>query len=213
MPEKGSLVHKPSTISYSDAAALTDGPTTALFFLREKANIRSGQKALIIGASGSIGTSAVQIAKYFGAEVTGVCSTTNLQLVKSLGADKVIDYTREDFTSNGETYDIIFDTVSKSSFAHCKRSLSKTGCYLVTVGGFMSYMLTLWSSIKGGKKFIYGMSIEKMKALKFVNELIAKGKLKAVIDRSYPIERIVEAHEYVEQGHKRGNVVININSV
>ena len=213
MPDKGSLVHKPSAISYSDAAALTDGPTTALFFLRDKANIRRGQKALIIGASGSIGTSAVQIAKYFGAEVTGVCSTANLELVKSLGADKVIDYTKEDFASNGETYDIIFDTVSKSSFSHCKGSLNKNGCYLVTVGGFMSYVLTLWTSIRGGRKYIYGMSIEKMKALNFINELIEKGKLKAVIDRSYPLEQIAEAHKYVEQGHKRGNVVININSL
>lgn len=213
MPEKASLVLKPSSISYHEAVALTDGPTTALFFLRDKANIQRGQKVLIIGASGSIGTSAVQLAKYFGAEVTGVCSTTNLELVKSLGADKVIDYTREDFTKNGETYDIIFDTVNKSSFSYCKGSLKKNGYYLVTVGGLISYIQTLWSSMRKGKKFMYGMSIEKKKALIFINELIEKGEIKAVIDRYYPLEQIIEAHKYVDKGHKKGNVIINISSV
>lgn len=164
---------------------------------------------LINGASGSIGTFAVQLAMYFGAEVSGVCSTTNVELVRSLGADTVIDYTREDFTRNGRNYDIIFDTVAKSSFRRCKGSLEKNGCYLATVG-LMNYVLALWTSAVGGKRVKSGMSISKAEALLFLKELIEAGEIKPVIDRSYPLEQIVEAHRYVEKGHKKGNVTIAV---
>ena len=189
MPEKGSLAIKPANLTYEEAAAVVDGASTALFFLRDKANIQSGQKVLILGASGSIGSFAVQLARYFGAEVTGVCSTTNLELVKSLGADRVIDYTQEDFTKSDETYDIIFDTVGKSSFSGCQGSLKKNGRYLLTVGGLMNYVLMLWTSMVGGKRVICGMSIEKTEALMFLKELIEAGKIKPVIDRCYPLEQ------------------------
>jgi NADPH:quinone reductase-like Zn-dependent oxidoreductase len=210
MSEEGSLVLKPTNMTYEEAAAVVDGASTALFFLKEKANIQSGEKVLINGASGSIGTFAVQIAKYFGAEVTGVCSTANLELVKSLGADKVIDYTQEDFTRNGEKYDIIFDTVGKSSFSHGKDSLNKNGLYLVTVMGLRPLLQTLWTRVIGSKKVIFAMSVEKTESLIFIKELIEAGKLKPVIDRYYPLEQIAEAHRHVEKGHKKGNVVITV---
>ncbi len=211
MNEKGSLAIKPSNMSFEEAASVADGASTALFFLRDKANIRSGQKVLILGASGGIGTFAVQLAKVFGAEVTGICSTANLDLVKSLGAKKVIDYTNEDFTKSGETYDIIFDTAGKSSFKHCKTSLTKDGLYLVTTGTIIkNYLLTLWTKLAGRKKFIFAMSVEKAEALKFIRELIESGNLKTVIDRTYTLEQIVEAHRYIENGHKQGNVVIKV---
>jgi NADPH:quinone reductase-like Zn-dependent oxidoreductase len=209
MPQEGSLGIKPASITYEQAAATVDGASTALFFLKDRAKIQSGQKVLILGASGSIGTYAVQLAKHFGAEVTGVCSTKNIELVKSLGADKVIDYTKEDFTKSGETYDIIFDTVGKSAFSHCASSLSKNGCYLATVG-LKNNLLMLWTSIIGGKKVITGMSLQKTEALSFLKDLVDAGKLKPVIDRCYPLEQIVEAHRYVDQGHKKGNVVITV---
>lgn len=209
MPEGGSLALKPANTTYDEAAASVDGASTALYFLRDKAHIQRGQKVLIIGASGSIGSYAVQLARYFGAEVTGVCSTANVELVKSLGADKVIDYTKADFTRNGQTYDIIFDTVGKSSFAYCKNSLQKSGVYLSTTG-LINNVLELWTSLKGGKRVISGMSIEKNEALLFLKGLIEAGKIKAVIDRRYPLEQIAEAHRYVDEGHKKGNVVITV---
>ena len=184
-------------------------------FLRDKANIQSGGKVLINGASGSIGTAAVQLANYFGAEVTGVCSTTNLELVKSLGADKVIDYTKEDFTKSGQTYDIIFDILSKSSFSRCKSSLKQKGVYLSTVPSLGIILQMLWTSMVGSKKAILAFtglrpSSEKAKDLVFLKELIEEGKIKSVIDRSYPLEQTAEAHRYVEKGHKKGNVVITV---
>jgi NADPH:quinone reductase-like Zn-dependent oxidoreductase len=211
MSENGSLAIKPANLTCEEAAAVVDGASTALFFLRDKGNIQSGQKVLIIGASGCIGSFAVQLARHFGAEVTGVCSTTNVELVKSLGADRVIDYAQEDFTQNGETYDLIFDTAGKSSFSRCKRSLKKNGRYLLTTGNMLAnYVLTLWTSRVGRQRFVFGLSIEKTEALIFLKELIEAGKIKPVIDRCYPLEQIAEAHRYVDTGHKKGNVVITV---
>jgi NADPH:quinone reductase-like Zn-dependent oxidoreductase len=210
LSEKGAVAKKPANMTYEEAAAVPLGGLTALTFLRDRANIQSGQKILINGSSGSVGTYAIQLAKYFRAEVTGVCSATNIELVKSLGADKVIDYTKEDFTKNGQTYDIIFDVVNKSSFTHCKGSLKEKGIYLATFPNLTLIFQMLWTSIIDGKKAISGEASEKFEDLIFLKELIEVGKLKSVIDRHYPLEQIVEAHRYVEQGHKKGNVVLTV---
>jgi NADPH:quinone reductase-like Zn-dependent oxidoreductase len=215
MPENGALAIKPANMSYEDAASVPNGALTALPFLRDKGKIQSGQTVLIYGASGSVGAAAVQLAKYYGAQVTGVCSTANVKWINALGADQVIDYSQEDFTKNGKTYDIIFDTVGKRSFSECKGSLTDEGIYLVTVPT-PAIMLQAFSSAKSGKKVKFlaaGLrpAREKVKDLLFLTELIEAGKLKAVIDKVYPLEQISEAHRYVEQGHKKGNVVITVD--
>jgi NADPH:quinone reductase-like Zn-dependent oxidoreductase len=210
MDENGSIAIKPGNMEFHEAASVVDGATTALFFLKEKANIQKGQKVLINGASGSIGTFAVQLARYFEAEVTGVCSTKNIELVKSLGADKVIDYTNEDFTKTGDTYDIIFDTVGRSSFAHCRKALKSKGKYVVTVLTLKVALQALLTKYIDKKKVISAMSLNKTEALNFIRILIEEGKLRTIIDRQYPLEELPFAHEYVEKGHKQGNVVITV---
>jgi NADPH:quinone reductase-like Zn-dependent oxidoreductase len=215
MPEDGALAIKPANMSYEEAASVPNGALTALPFLRDKGKIQSGQTVLIYGASGSVGAAAVQLARYYGAEVTGVCSTANLEMVKSLGADQAIDYTQEDFTENGKTYDIIFDTVGKRSFSECKGSLTNEGIYLATVPTPAIMLQALWSAKSGSKKVKFAATglrsaSKKIKDLIFLTKLIEAGKMKAVIDMCYPLEQIVEAHRYVEQGHKKGNVVITV---
>jgi NADPH:quinone reductase-like Zn-dependent oxidoreductase len=204
LPEK-CLATKPANMTYEEAAAVPIGGLTALVLLR-KGKIKSEQKVIILGASGSVGTFAVQLARYFGAEVTGVCSTKNIELVKSLGAHKVIDYTKEDFTKNGQTYDIIFDAVMKTSFSQSKSSLSPKGVFIT-----VDYPLlqALWTSIAGSRKVVFGIA-NRIEDLVFLRELIEAGKLKSVIDKSYPLEQAAEAHRYVEKGHKKGNVVITV---
>jgi len=212
LPEDGTLTIKPANLTYEEAATIPFGGSTALHFLR-KGNIRSGQKVLIYGASGSLGTAAVQLAKYFGAEVTGVCSTVNLELVKSLGADIVIDYTKVDFTKSDQTYDIIFDTIGESPFSGCIKSLKQKGIYLravhITVPSIVRGLLT---SLTGSKKVIGGVATERKENLVFLKELIEVGKFKPVIDRRYPLYQIAEAHRYVDKGHKKGNVAIIVQS-
>lgn len=209
LPEKASLALKPANTTYDEAAAVVDGATTALFFLRDKARIQRGEKVLVNGASGSIGSYAVQLAKHLGAEVTGVCGGRNVELVRSLGADHVVDHTRENFTENGRRYDIVFDAVGRSSYSACRRSLTRTGRYLATTG-LVNYPLAVWTTVRGGPRVITGMSVEKNAALVFLRELIEAGRLRIIIDRRYPLEQIVDAHRYVETGHKSGNVVISV---
>lgn len=215
LPENAAMTLKPESMTYEDAAALHSGALTALPNLRDAAKIQPGQKVLINGASGSIGTSAVQLAKFFGAEVTGVCSTRNVELVKSLGADHVIDYKKEDFTRNKDTYDVIFDTVGKSSFARSKGALKQGGLYLTTSITPSLLWNVFWTGKFGDKKakiiFAGLRSVEEKAAdLAFFLERYANGEMKPVIDRCYPLTQIAEAHRHVDTGHKKGNVVITV---
>ncbi len=209
MAEDGMVALKPENMTYEEASTVPYGALTALSLLR-KVDIQPGQKVLINGASGAIGSAAVQLAKHFGAEVTGVCGTPRLGFVKALGADKVIDYTREDFTQNGETYDLIFDILGKSSFSRCKRSLTKNGRYLLASFKTRRLFRMLWTSIASSKKVICALSNEKPKDLIFIKGLIESGKIKTIIDRCYPLEQAAEAHKYIEAGQKTGCVILTV---
>mgnify|MGYP001253640011 CR=1 FL=1 len=209
LPESGSLALKPANISHQEAAVIPFGGVTALHFIRKTA-IKSGQKVLIIGASGAVGSAAVQLAKSFGANVTGVCSTANIALVKSIGADKVIDYTKEDFTQNGETYDVIFDAVKAISVSRSLKSLNKNGIMILSAAGMSEMLQGFWISMTSSKKVLTGVISHNAADIIFLKNLIETGKLKPVIDRTFSLEQIAEAHAYVEKGHKKGNVAIEM---
>jgi NADPH:quinone reductase-like Zn-dependent oxidoreductase len=212
MPEDGRVARKPANLSFEEAASLPFGASTSLHFLR-KANVRLGDKVLVIGASGGVGTSMVQLAKHFGAEVTGVTSTNNLALVTSLGADKVIDYTRADFTALGETYDIIVDTVGKTSFARCKPVLKDKGRLLAVAAGVPEMLATLWAPLTGSQRVVAGPAAERVSDLAEMAALAEAGALRPVIDRRYRFAQMAEAHAYVETGRKRGSVVVSVGDV
>ena len=208
--ESGPLAHMPVGMNFADAASVTDGAVLALMCL-EAVPVRTGQQIVVYGASGSIGIAGVQLAKYLGADVTAVCSTKNLELVKSLGADRVIDYTQDDFTKNGETYDVIFDAVGKHSFSRCRGSLKPGGAYVAT-DGFRNFFLALWTSRLGDKKVFFPIPPQYTKEnVILLKGLIEAGKYRAVVDRCYPLEDVVEATRYVEGEHKTGNVVLTVN--
>lgn len=209
MPEDGAVAVKPVNLTYDEAAALSFGGTTALDFLR-RGKLQSGGKVLVNGASGGVGTAAVQLARHFGADVTGVCSTANVELVRSLGASHVIDYTKEDFTQNGETYDVIVDTVGTAPFSRSKASLKEGGRPLMVLGGLPDMLQIPWVSMTSSKKVIAGPAAGCAEDLRFLAGLAEAGEFKPVIDRRYPFEQIAEAHRYVDTGRKKGNVIITL---
>ncbi len=209
LPEEGVLAIKPANMTYEEAAAVPTGGLNALHYLR-KGNIQSGEQVLINGASGNIGTFAVQLAKYYGADVTGVDSTEKLDMLRSIGVDHVIDCTQEDFTTNGETYDVIFDVVGKSSFSRSVRSLKQHGRYLLANPRLVPMVRGLWTSMISSKKVLFGFASYKTEDLMFLKELIEAGKIQSVIDRRYPLEQVTEAHRYVDKGYKKGNVIITL---
>ncbi len=210
VPADGPVGLIPDGVAFDEAASFCDGATYALTFLRDKARLQTGQRVLINGASGAIGVFAVQLAKHFGAEVTGVCSAANVELVKSLGADRVIDYTREDFARGDVRYDVIFDTVGKRSFSQCAPALTPKGVYLLTVPTAAIVFQMLWTAIVGGKKAIFAPAgtMQNRANIEFLGGLCASGRLKAVIDRRYPLAKIADASAYVDTGRKRGAVVM-----
>lgn len=210
IPEDAVLARKAENISYEEAAAIPFGGTAAMHFLR-LANIRAGQKVLVYGASGALGTLGIQLAKNFGAEVTAVCSAANFELVKSLGADKVIDYTKEDFTKNREYFDVVFDTLGKISLGKTLKSVKKGGQVLLASGGLGTMITGMFRSAFGKKKIVSGVIKETSADMNYFRQLIEEGKLKAVIDRIYTLKQISDAHAYVDKGHKKGNVIITIN--
>lgn len=210
MPEDGMLAIKPANISFEDAAVVPYGATTALSLLRGKGDIQSGHKVLINGASGGIGSAAVQIAKHLGANVTGVCATPRLEFVKSLGADNVVDYTQEDFTQSSETYDLIVDILGKSSFSRCKSSLKQDGRYLLASFKMKQLLQMLWTTIRGGKRVTCAIAPGSRDDLIAVKELIEAGKITAVIDKRFPLEQAAEAHRYFEKGLRKGHIVITV---
>ncbi len=209
LPENGSIALKPENISHIEAAVIPFGGVAALHFIK-KAMIKAGQKVLVVGASGAVGSAAVQLAKSFGANVTGVCSTANIALVKSIGADKVIDYMKEDFTRNGETYDVIFDAVKTIPVSRSLKSLNRNGIMILSAAGISEMLQGMWISMTSSKKVMTGVISHSGADISFLKELIEKDKFKPVIDRTYPLEQIAEAHAYVEKGHKKGNVAIEV---
>lgn len=209
MPADGMVSPKPPKLTFEEAAALSFGGTTALDFLR-RGKLQRGEKVLINGASGGVGTAAVQLARHFGADVTGVCSTANVELVRSLGASHVIDYTKQDFTQNGETYDVIVDTVGTAPFSRSKDSLKTGGRLLMVLAGLPDMLQIPWVSMTSSKKLIAGPAAVRVEDLRFLAGLAEAGEFKPVIDRCYPFDQIVEAHRYVDTGRKKGNVIITL---
>lgn len=209
VPEKSVVTLKPENISYEEAVSIPGGSMVALFILR-KLNIQRGQKVLINGASGGNGNFAVQIAKNLGAEVTGVCGTNRVDFVKALGADSVIDYTKEDFTKNGQKYDIIFDVLGRTGFSNCKNSLAENGRYVLVSFKVKQLLQMMWTSFFGNKKVKFVLSPQKLDDLVAVTKMIEEGKIKSIIDKTFPMDQAVEAHKYAEQGNKKGNVVISV---
>jgi NADPH:quinone reductase-like Zn-dependent oxidoreductase len=207
--EAGALARKPANLTFEEAAALSFGGTTALDFFR-RGKLASGNALLVNGASGAVGSAAVQLAKHFGAHVTGVCSTANLELVRSLGADAVIDYTQQDFTRNGETYDLIMDTVGTAPFSRCQRSLKPGGRLLLVLAGLSDTLGALWLSVTTDKKIVAGPASERVEDLRLLAELAEQSKYRPVIDMRYPLQRAAEAHAYVDTGRKKGNVVLTL---
>ena len=213
LPEDGALALKPANVSHEEAASIPFGALTALYFLRDKGNIRSGQEVLINGASGSVGSAAVQISRSFGARVTGVCGSANVEFVKSLGAHEVIDYSRDDFTRNGKFYDLILDAaVGKTSFSRCKGSLRAHGRYLAVAGGLREMIQMVRTSIIGSRKVVFGggSACERKDNLVILKELVESQEITPIIDRCFALEQIVDAHRYVDAGHKKGNVAITL---
>jgi NADPH:quinone reductase-like Zn-dependent oxidoreductase len=209
MPEDGAMALKPENLTYDEAAALSFGGTTALDFFR-RGKLQSGEKVLVNGASGGVGTAAVQLAKHFGADVTGLCSTANVELVRSLGASHVIDYTQEDFTQNGETYDVIVDTAGTAPYSRSQASLKEGGRLLMVLGGLPSMLQIPWVLLTSSKKVIAGPAAGSAEDLRFLAGLAEAGEFKPVIDRRYPLEQIAEAHRYVDTRRKKGNVIITL---
>jgi NADPH:quinone reductase-like Zn-dependent oxidoreductase len=209
MPETGAVVRKPANLRFEEAAALSFGGTTAIDFLR-RGNLQRGESLLVNGASGGVGTAAIQLGAHFGATVTGVCSTANVELVKSLGAAHVIDYTKEDFTQNGQTYDVIIDTVGNAPFSRSKASLKESGRLLVVLAGLLDMLQAPWISMTGRKKVVAGPVTVRVEDLQFLADRAAAGEFKPVIDRSYPLAETADAHRYVDSGRKRGNVIITV---
>jgi NADPH:quinone reductase-like Zn-dependent oxidoreductase len=212
LSEESPLAMIPDNITFDEAVAICDGGATALTFLRDKARLRKGQKVLINGASGAVGIYAVQLAKYYDAEVTGVCSAGNEDLVRKAGADFIIDYTQEDFPRRDKAYDVVFDAVGKRSFSECKRVLTTKGIYLTTVPKLSIFLQILWTSLFKGKRAVFATAglLQNKANLAFLMELARNGTLTAQIDRRYPLELLADAHNYVETGHKKGNVIIKL---
>lgn len=208
-PSAGILGPKPANTTFEEAAALGIGGLEALDFLK-RANIQGGERVLIVGAGGSIGTVAVQLARRFGAEVSGVDSAGKLDMLRSLGADHVIDYTRENFTQNGETYDVIFDVIGKSSFSGSIKSLKPNGRYLLGNPGLTHRLRGQWTPMKNGRKILFRSESQRTEDILFLKELVEAGKIRTIIDRSYPLEQLADAHRYVDTGQKQGNVVITV---